>query len=62
MELTPNQETNIGLTCTSSDFLFNNCNIIDKTDHCSLLLYKESLGIRRLKPDLNHETKASKNL
>ena len=60
MELTPNQETNI--TCIPSDFLFNNCKIIDKTDHWSLLLYKESPAIRRMKPDLNHGTKASKEL
>ena len=50
MELTPIQETNI--TCIPSDFLFDNCKIIDKTDHWSLLLYKESVAIRRLKPDL----------
>ena len=54
MELTPNQETNI--TCIPSDFLFNNCKIIDKTDHWSLL-YKETLAIRRVKPDLNHVRK-----
>jgi hypothetical protein len=28
---------------------------IDRSDHWSLLLFKEALAIRRLKPELNHE-------
>ena len=45
-----------------SQLIFNNCKIIDKSDHWSLLLYKESLAIRRRKPNLNHGAKASKEL
>ncbi len=60
LELPPHQDTNI--TCILPEFLFNNCKIIDRTDHWSLLLFKESLAIRRLKPNLNHGIKASKEL
>ena len=49
--------------CTNiTQLIFNNCKIIDKSDHWPLLLFKESLAIRRRKPVLNHGTKASKEL
>ena len=42
-------------TCTNTtQLIFNNCKVIDKSDHWSLLLFKESLAIRRRKPILNH--------
>ena len=44
------------------EFIFNNSKIIDRSDHWSLLLFKEALAIRRFKPELNHGTKASKDL
>ena len=48
--------------CTNiSQLIFNNCKIIDKSDHWSLL-FKESLAIWRRKPALNQGTKASKEL
>ena len=37
-----------------TQLIFNNCKIVDKSDHWSLLLFKESLAIRRRKPELNH--------
>jgi hypothetical protein len=40
---------------------FQNFGILQE-DHWSLLLFKEALAIRRLKPELNHGTKASKEL
>ena len=42
--------------------VLNNTVIIDKSMNWSLLLYKEALHIHRQKPELNHETKASKEL
>ena len=52
MELTAHQESKV--TCISYDFRFDNCKIVDRADHWSLLL--------RLKPILNHGTKASEEL
>ena len=43
-------------------FIFNSSKIIDRSDHWSLLLFKEALAIRRFKPELNHGTKTSKDL
>ena len=47
---------------TTEAIIYQNCTIIDKSRHWSLLLYKESLHIHRQKPELNHGTKASKEL
>ena len=47
---------------TLQSLILNNCIIIDKSRHWSLLLYKESLHIQRQKPELNHGCKASKEL
>ena len=60
MKLTPDSSntTNINLT----QLIFDNCKIIDKSDHWSLLLYEESLAKHRRKAELNHGTKASKEL
>ena len=62
LELYPDEERNPTPTCILSEFIFTNSKIIDRSDHWSLLLFKESLAIRRLKPELNHGTKASKEL
>ena len=62
LELYPDDQTNLFPTCILSEFIFNNSKIIDRADHWSLLLFKESLAIRRFKPGLNHGTKASKDL
>ena len=42
--------------------ILDNCVIIDKSKHWSLLLFKESLHIQRQKPEPNHGSKASKEL
>jgi hypothetical protein len=42
--------------------VFHNTKVIDKSNHCSLLLYQESFAIQRYKPELNHGIKASKEL
>ena len=42
--------------------ILDNCVIIDKSKHWPLLLFKESLHIQRQKPELNHGSKASKEL
>ena len=47
---------------TSESIIFNNCKILDKSRHWSLLLFKESLYIHRQRPELNHGCKASKEL
>ena len=60
MELSPDSNDTINTNMTQ--LIFNNCKIIDKSDHWSLLLYKKSLAIRRRKPSLNHGAKASKEL
>ena len=60
MELSPDSTNPINTNLT--ELIFRNCKIIDRSDHWSLLLFKESLAIRRRKPDLNHGTKASKEL
>ena len=63
LELTPYHENNSTVTCILPEVILNNSKIIDKSaDHWSLLLFKESLAIRRFKPELNHGTKASKEL
>ena len=49
------------LACIVPEFILNNSKIIDRSpEHWSLLLFKESLAIRRFEPELNHGTKASK--
>ena len=60
MELTPDCSNTIDNNLTQ--LIFDNCKIIDKSDHWSLLMYKESLAIHKRKPELNHGTKASKEL
>jgi hypothetical protein len=62
LELYPDEETNPTQTCILSELIFTNSKIIDRSDHWSLLLFMEALAIRRLKPELNHGTKASKEL
>ena len=62
LELYPDDQTNLSQTCVLPEFIFNNSKIIDRSDHWSLLLFKEALAIRRFKPELNHGTKASKDL
>ncbi len=47
---------------TSESIIFNNCKILDKSRHWSLLLFRESLYSHRQRPELNHECKASKEL
>ena len=60
LELSPHLSNPI---CTNTtQLIFNNCKVIDKSDHWSLLLFKESLAIRRKNPILNHGAKASKEL
>ena len=60
LELSPHLSNPI---CTNTtQLIFNNCKVIDKSNHWSLLLFKESLAIRRRKPILNHGAKASKEL
>ena len=60
MEFSPDSTNTINTNLT--ELIFRNCKIIDRSDHWSLLLLKESLAIRRRKPDLNHGAKASKEL
>ena len=60
MELIPDSSNTIETNLTQ--LIFDNCKIIDKSDHWSLLLYKEYLAIHRRKRELNHGTKASKEL
>ena len=44
LELSPHLSNPI---CTSTtQLIFNNCKVIDKSDHWSLLLFKESLAIK----------------
>ena len=45
-----------------TSFLLNNSYIIDRAQHWSNLLFKEALAIRRQKPELNHGTKAFREL
>ena len=50
---------------TTEAIIYQNCVILDKSRHWSLLLYKESLHIYLFyiqKPELNHGTRASKEL
>jgi hypothetical protein len=61
LELTPNDEVN-NIKCSLTDLIFTNTKIIDKSNHWSLILYQESIAINRMKPFLNHGTKASKDL
>ena len=44
------------------DLIFDNCNIIDRSNDWSLLLFKEAYHIRRCDPSLNHGARASKEL
>jgi hypothetical protein len=61
LELTPNDEVN-NIKCSKADLIFTNTKIIDKSNHWSLILYQESIAINRMKPSLNHGTKASKDV
>ena len=60
MELSPHSTNPINTNLT--ELIFRSCKIIDRSDHWSLLLFKESLAIRRRKPDLNHGARVSKEL
>ena len=63
MELFPDeQNSDQTLETNLCDLAFYNFVIIDKADHWSPLLYKETLAIRRHKPRLNHGTKATREL
>ena len=44
----------------STQLILNNCKIVDKAEHWSLLLFKEALAIRRQNPSLNQEVKRQK--
>ena len=61
LELTPNDEVN-NIKCSVTDLIFTNTNIIDKSNHWSLILHQEPIAINRMKPSLSHGTKASKDL
>ena len=54
---TKSNQTNI-----LAEHVFRNTNVIDKSNHWSLLLYQESLAIQRCEPELNHGLKDSKEL
>ena len=61
LELSPcDEDSNIKRSLTDS--IFTNTKIIDKSKHWPLKLFQESIAINRLKPSLNHGTKASKDL
>ena len=60
MEISPDSNNTINTHLI--ELIFRNCKIIDRSDQWSLLLLKESLAMRRRKPDLNHGAKASKEL
>jgi hypothetical protein len=45
MQLSPDSTNPINTNLT--ELIFRNCKIIDRSDHWSLLLFKESLAIRR---------------
>ena len=62
LELSPyDEDSNIKFSLT--DLIFTkNTKIIDKLKHWSLILFQESIVVNRLKPSLNHGTKASKDL
>ena len=61
LELSPyDKDSNI--KCSLTDLIFTNTKIIDKSKHWSLILFKESIAINRLKLSLNHGIKASKDL
>ncbi len=55
-------DTKSNKPCIMAEHVFHNTEIIDKSNHWSLLLYQESLAIQRRKPELNHGIKASKEL
>ena len=58
LELSPyDEDSNIKFSLT--DLIFSNTKIIDKSKHWSLILFQESIAISRLKPSLNHGTRAS---
>ena len=57
LELSPcDEDSNIKFSLT--DLIFTNT----KSKHWSLMLFQESIAINRLKPSLNHGTRASKVL
>ena len=61
LELSPcDEDSNIKFSLT--DLIFTNTKIFDESKHWSLMLFQESIAINRLKPSLNHGTKASKVL
>ena len=61
MQLSPYDEDS-NIKCSRTDLIFTNTKINDKSKHWSLILSQESIVINRLKPSLNHGTKASKDL
>ena len=61
LELSPYDEDN-NIRCSLTDLIFTNTKIIGKSKHWSLILFQESIARNRLKPSLNHGTKASKDL
>ena len=61
LELSPYDEDS-NIKCSLTDLIFTNTKIIDKSKNRFLILFQESIPINRLKPSLNHGTKASKDL
>ena len=59
LELSPYDEDS-DIKCSLTDLIFTNTKIVDKSKHWSLILFQESIAVNRLKPPLNHGTKASK--
>ena len=58
LELYSNNNNSTSTTCNISNPVFKKTKIIHTTHYWSLLLFKESLAIRRLKPKLKHGTRA----
>ena len=58
----PSNIYNLNESAILPQIIFNNCKILDKAKHWTLLLFKEALSFHREKPLLNHGTKASKEL
>ena len=61
LELSPYDEDS-KIKCSLTDLIFTDTKIFDKSKHWSLTLFQESIAINRLKPSLNHGTKAFKDL
>ena len=58
----PSNICNLNKSTILPQIIFNNCKILDKAKHWSLLLFKEALSIHREKPLLNQGAKALKEL